>query len=281
MKLSIRVFHAMLIALLLAIAVVVMIFQGLSQSVSQELPVAEIANEPEGKHHSVNLSASDVVTSPSMLKARDPEKKTAQQAAAAVISKTNDLLSKEDALEMIIWQQARGYPSFSSDGELEESQYNYYDDQTLEDLGRGGDPEAMLVLARRNFHESGNYERARSLFYEASVHGYTVSLAELGNLAISKANQNVKQNNTEEVKKYFKDAYAWFETGIMRGDKTIEFSKAAYNVEFSGEELDEIMLTAQEYYRDLSRKRADLGYPPFDNDYPVGLDILYGQMFSN
>lgn len=192
----------------------------------------------------------------------------------------SDLLSKEEVLEMIAWQQERGYPSHSLDGEVEASPYEYYSVETLQDLADGGDPQAMLILGRKQLFESGNYDLAKSLFFEASARGYTVTLAELGNASISKANRAKQANQLAKAKEHFKDAYAWFEVGILRGDKAMGFSKSMYNVKFTSEELQEIKAVTNQYYFELATKREDLGYPPFNNDYPAALDIVYGEIFS-
>ncbi len=193
----------------------------------------------------------------------------------------SDLLSKEEVLEMLAWLQERGHPSHSLDGEVETSPYEYYSPDTLQELANGGDPQAMFVLGRKQFLESGNYEQAKSRFIEASIHGYTVTFGHLGNISISKAYKAKAANSLAEAKEHQKEAYAWFEVGIMRGDKVLGVSKRMYNIDFTPEEHQEIKALANQHYSELVAKREALGLLPFDNDYPAALDIVYGEIFAN
>lgn len=192
-------------------------------------------------------------------------------------TKPSDLLSKEEALDMIAWQQERGYPSFTLDGEIETPPYEHYSHETLQALANGGDPEAMFILGRKQLFGLGNHELAKSLFIEASVHGYTATFGHLGNISISKANIAKNSNKLAEAREHQKDAYAWFEAGILRGDKALGLSKSMYNVKFNSEELQEISALANQYYSELATKREELNLPPFNNDYPAALDIIYAQ----
>lgn len=247
-------------------------------------PAVSVSDLPSAQRAHIPVTAHELHKKPEDSEIKALETAGIRKADASLdevaesIAQENDLLTKEDALEMVLWQQQRGYPSLTPGGEVETSPYEHYENKILEDLAREGDPQAMLVLARKTFSASGDYEAAESLYYDASVRGYTVSLAELGNLSISKANKALREGNGVQAKEHFKNAYAWFEVGVIRGDKALEFSKRAYDVNFSEEEKLEIHQTANNYYSSLSEERQSLGFDPFENDYPVGLEILFGSI---
>ena len=188
-------------------------------------------------------------------------------------------LTKEDALEFSEWQYKHGYQRLDEQGDLVLSDYEEYPEAALIKLAAQGDPEAMILLARKNLYQHRNYAAAEQYFADASIHGYTNSLAELANLKFLHTRRYLGEDNLEQAVAQAEEGFAWLEVGLMRGDKIIQLSKSTYESQYPQDKAarDRIDARAKAIYEQLNQQRIQYGLGEFDNSYPKAMDALFNQ----
>lgn len=178
-----------------------------------------------------------------------------------------------------LWQEERGYLNSGRNVD----NYAYYDVETLRVLAENGDPKAQLLYGRHAWMNDRNFEAAKEAFINATVQGYTSSLNELGGMHLNLFEQAQREEKPEAAREYLITAYAWWETGMLRGDKTLYWTQNSYAPEepFSEREQDVIKQRAQEIYNYLNTKRSESGLSEFDNHTPVVLDEVFTHLMQD
>lgn len=237
----------------------------------QSLPV--LNNNNLGINQSLNnISVNQVVASSQNNSSVDEHKQESSAAANPLTLK--ELVLPEEATVWNEWGEERGY---DLDGSLTRS-YDSLSDEALLALANQNDPKAHLVLANRIVaaqsglnvsHEA--LAKAEEHLYDASVLGYTSTLATISELRLRGAFQNHKQQ-----KIILAEAYKFLYVGVKRGDPnsatTLEVMKKISPI--SDKETATIISSADVVYDDLSEKRKALGLPPFDNNVPPEVESV-------
>lgn len=189
------------------------------------------------------------------------------------------VFTEEEMDALGLWQEERGYLNSGKNVD----NYAYYDMETLRVLAENGDPKAQLLYGRHAWMNDRNFEAAKEAFINATVQGYTSSLNELGGMHLNLFEQAQREEKPEAAREYLITAYAWWETGMLRGDKTLYWTQNAYSPKkpFSEREQDVIKQRAQEIYSYLSTKRNESGFSEFDNHTPVVLDEVFTHLMQD
>ena len=149
-------------------------------------------------------------------------------------------------------------------------------------LAENGDPKAQLMLGRLAWGQKGDFDKAVQYFKEASVKGYTISLGELGGIYSAMSRKFEGEGDTGKSRSYMKQAQAWWQVGVIRGDAPLYASRKQYEPKdgFSEQELQEILGMAQTYYSELGNARNDQGLSEFNNEVPAALEAIYGHLIE-
>lgn len=248
------------------------------------------ADTQSAQAQSIHLDRSLVETVPLEKPAADPLAAEPSPVLEPSVSPMNDIMQKpdkrfgvfsdEDMAELERWHEQRGYlnPGRSEDD------YTYYDDDTLRILAENGDPKAMLLYGRRAWANNKDYEAAKEALVNATVHGYTSSLNELGGINHNLYEKEAKEGQARVARDYLINAFAWWEVGMMRGDKTLYWSQKHYaprEQPFTDEEKSAIAQRANDIYAHLSEQRYNQGLAEFDNSTPKVIDEVFSHLMED
>lgn len=248
----------------------VSIIAGLSIFVALLIQTQNSSNlEPTSKEGEFHSSSSQPLDA-------SPNNETASTfEAATLISESGKEITKNEAIEMLLWQQERGYPALDASGNPAPSDYEQYTDATLGEMVKGGDKKAMQTLGER-FRNAGNFDMAETLFFEAAVRGNTKSLIDIANIYISKTHQksNTPLSNTTDLA----TAAIWLRVAVLRGDIQANFLIKMYKLNDVKFEQMDIDALAKKLYNKLAQERLNQGLGEFDNSTPLAIKKLYSQM---
>ena len=152
--------------------------------------------------------------------------------------------------------------------------YEGYDMQTLESMTQAGDGRAATTLANK-YVDAGNFQKAKSYYWEAAALGVTASL---GNLALLSEPASYAGISLDERKDKIKEVMALLKLAELRGDMrtanivgkgVIQTYQANFGkLEFNESETKQIEARAQQLYSTLENRRREFGLGDFNNSTP-------------
>ena len=178
--------------------------------------------------------------------------------------------------EIIDWFAKRGVYGFGTLNE--QSEYDSYSLETLAKLGDTGDIKALHKLALI----TPNKDQRKKILEQAAVYGSTGALAHLG-IMTTTIGAVGDSKTPEEKKQLAKEALAYYEAAVLRGDwdAKMSFSESALRLvsgELAEQDQRDIQKRAQEIYDDLQAKRTTMGLGDFDNSVPDSVMKYYEEM---
>ncbi len=189
--------------------------------------------------------------------------------------------------EIIDWFASRGrFASeieYDAQGHRLPTVYESYDEETLRQLGEGGDIRALQTLARR-MDGYEDREEHRALLEKAAVYNSTWALGNLG-LGYSTSGRYVAKS-PEEKKAMYIEALAYYAAAQIRGDWTHAIRMGSslrkeVDVTFTEEDELQVQKRAQEIYDDLQSRRHVLELGDFDNSIPEAVMREYEAMLES
>jgi hypothetical protein len=191
-----------------------------------------------------------------------------------------------DPSEVVLrFQRERGYSylMITDQDEFESSDYDAYSNEVLERLARDGDMEAAMRLSRKISANEEDFPKAHALAVEASVNGFSASLVDLGHMMKLWGSVAEKRGNSEQAKRFNMESAAWYKTAVLRGDPTGRLHydpdrQTGHN--FTITELSEIDALAKQFYENLANERKKRNLPPFDNSYPMEMDLYVETVYQ-
>ncbi|MBK8187918.1 MAG: hypothetical protein IPK77_12140 [Cellvibrio sp.] len=175
--------------------------------------------------------------------------------------------------EVLAWQADRGW---YDTGKETQDDYKTYSEETLKQLADQGDIKALHLLARL-----APLELAIQLYTKAAVYGSTFALFNIQETLLTQS--GITKENSEELKHpVLIEAAAYIQVATMRGDmlnakyiSSISSLESRFNFQFSGDDLEQANLRAQDIYDSLEAERIALGLGKFDNSIPPAIKIYF------
>ena len=174
-----------------------------------------------------------------------------------------------DIADLKKWDEDAGYIS-KEDAAI----YEGYEMQTLESMTQAGDGRAATTLANK-YVDAGDFQKAKSYYWEAAALGVTASL---GNLALLSEPASYAGLSLDERKDKIKEVMALLKLAEMRGDMrtanivgkgVIQTYQTNFGkLEFNESETKQIESRAQQLYSTLENRRREFGLGDFNNSIP-------------
>ena len=159
------------------------------------------------------------------------------------------------------------------------SSYRNTDDAGLAAFAKGGDPYAAQMLGERlskrylEKHNKDDLQEAKRWLLEATMRGFTTSLAEVYKLQLSVAQSHgieLHKNAPAVDNKALLEAYEYLYLLERRGDLSIDAYKtmAQTTRRLNADEDLQVRNRANELYESMSEQRQQLGLQPFVDGVP-------------
>ncbi|WP_323814127.1 hypothetical protein [Cellvibrio sp. NN19] len=170
---------------------------------------------------------------------------------------------------------------FSTHGELfgeVDSEYQSYPEQTLRELGSGGDIRALHQLAEISLdsdhfmREGYGFNAAEGYLWMAAIQGASKALADLALIHDARVFGSPNLSNSERRIAAI-EVLARYDAASYRGNRYPNINdarvfKETYQIELSPEEQLMVKQKGKEIYESLQLKREELGLGAFDNSVP-------------